>query len=148
MKGTRCVWALIILWRIEIIVFFMLLSNYAKMWLSNYQMPIKLMVDNTCIHISSLSKRTKVFSNFEIDSLSPCSPRLSQVEIIFRLSKRLFQNQVILKLSTSVSQAIVNSFMNIKKWTVLKMWRHIIKEAKLCIFDNKRAFIEKIKIRG
>ena len=132
-------------------IFLMILSNYVKMWITTYQTPIKLMLDNASIHLSSSSKRTATFFNFEIHSLPPYSPNLSPVEMVFGISKRAItkslQSRVIDFSKPSGKREIIASLKILDRDMVLKLWRKFIKEAKYCIVENKRDYIEKIAIR-
>ena len=132
-------------------IFLMLLSNFIKIRIAQCETPVKLMVDNASIHLSTPSKRTATFYNFEIHSLPPYSPNLSPVEMVFGISKKIIAKSIRSKVidfgKPSGKKAIINSFMGLDKCTVLKLWKKFIKEAKACIYENLWEYNEKKMIR-
>ena len=71
-------------------IFLFLLQNYVRFVWGNVKFPIKVMLDNASIHLTSQTMKIAQYLKMELNYLPPCWPHLAPIELIFgALKKRI-----------------------------------------------------------
>ena len=120
-------------------IFLFLLQNYVKFVWGNVKFPIKVMLDNASIHLTSKTMKIAQYLKMKLNYLPPYWPHLAPIELIFdALKKRI----TAIKLGEAIDFAkpsgkwfIIECLSQNERDKCKNLWIHFIKEAKRIIIE-------------
>ena len=120
-------------------IFLFLLQNYVRFVWGNVKFPIKVMLDNTSIHLTSGTMKIAQYLKMELNYLPPYWPHLAPIELIFgALKKRITSikiGEAIDFAKPSGKRFIIECLSQNGRDKWKNLWIHFIKEAKRIIIE-------------